>query len=92
MVNDDRVVLGRLRGKTLDADPGATLESVMESGPTTIRPDEPLEAIVERMRDQRVGSILVTTSDGRLVGILYREDAERVLAETTDRSRSPGAG
>ena len=92
VVNDDRVVLGRLRGKTLDADPGATLESVMESGPTTIRPDEPLEAIVERMRDQRVGSILVTTSDGRLVGILYREDAERVLAETIDRSRSPGAG
>ncbi len=75
------VVLGRLRAQTLGADPQALVEAVMESGPTTVRPDEPLEAITERMRDQRVGSILVTTSDGRLVGILYRKDAERVLKE-----------
>ena len=81
VVNDDRIVLGRLRGDALRGDPGATVETVMESGPTTIRPDEPLEAIRQRMRDQRVASILVATSDGRLVGILYRDDAERVLAE-----------
>ncbi len=81
VVNDDRVVLGRLRGDALRGDPGATVESVMESGPTTTRPDDPLEAITERLKDARVGSILVTTSDGRLLGILYRNDAERVLAE-----------
>ncbi len=83
VVNDDRIVLGRLRGDALRGDPGATVESVMESGPTTIRPDEPLEAIVERMRDQRVASILVATSEGRLVGILYRKDAEKQLEEGT---------
>ncbi len=83
VVNDDHIVLGRLRGEALRGDPGATVESVMESGPTTIRPDEPLEAITQRMRDQRVGSILVTTSDGRLVGILYRKDAEKRLEEGT---------
>ncbi len=83
VVNDDRIVLGRLRGDALRGDPGATVESVMESGPTTIRPDEPLEAIRQRMRDQRVGSILVATSDGRLVGILYRKDAEKQLEEGT---------
>ncbi len=81
VVNDDRIVLGRLRGDALRGDPGATVESVMESGPTTTRPDEPLEAITERLKDARVASILVTTSGGRLVGILYRDDAERVLAE-----------
>ncbi len=81
VVNDDRIVLGRLRGDALRGDPGAIVESVMESGPTTTRPDEPLEAITERLKDARVASILVTTSDGRLVGILYRDDAERVLAE-----------
>ena len=81
VVNDERIVLGRLRGDALRGDPGATVESVMESGPTTTRPDDPLEAITERLKDARVGSILVTTSDGRLVGILYRDDAERVLAE-----------
>ncbi len=82
VTNDEGVVLGRLRARTLGADPQALVEAVMESGPTTIRPDEPLEAIAERMRDQRVGGILVTTPDGRLVGILYREDAEQRLKES----------
>ena len=81
VVNDDRIVLGRLRGDALRGDPGATVESVMESGPTTTRPDDPLEAITERLQSARVASIIVTTSDGRLVGILYREDAERRLKE-----------
>ena len=51
----------------------------MESGPTTIRPDIPLEAMTEHVRRRRVGRILVTTSEGRLVGVLYRKDAERGL-------------
>ncbi len=81
VVNDDRIVLGRLRGDALRGDPGATVESIMESGPTTTRTDDPLDAITERLKDARVGSILVTTSDGRLVGVLYRKDAERKLGE-----------
>ncbi len=82
VVNDDRIVLGRLRGDALGGDPEATVESVMESGPTTTRPDDPLEAITERLQSARVASILVTTSDGRLVGILYRRDAEQRLKES----------
>ena len=82
VVNDDRIVLGRLRGDALRGDPGATVESVMESGPTTTRPDDPLEAITERLQSARVASILVTTSDGRLVGLLYRRDAEQRLKES----------
>ncbi len=81
VVNDDRIVLGRLRGDALRGDPGATVESVMESGPTTTRTAEPLDAITERLQGARVGSIVVTTSDGRLVGVLYRKDAERKLGE-----------
>ncbi len=81
VVNDDRIVLGRPRGDALHGDPGATVESVMESGPTTTRPDDPLEAITERLQNARVASILVTTSDGRLVGIRYRKDAEQRLKQ-----------
>jgi len=80
VTSDDRVVLGRLRGEALKADPDATVESVMESGPTTIRPDVPLADVTERMRARRVGSIIVTTSTGHLVGLLYRKDAEERLA------------
>ncbi len=81
VVDDRGVVLGRLRGNALREDPEATVESVMEDGPTTIRADASLEEITERMRKRGVGSILVTDPEGRLLGILYRNEAERVLAE-----------
>ncbi len=80
VVNHEGVVLGRLRGKAFEADPARAVEQVMETGPTTIRPDERLEGIVGRMRDQRVESIVVTTPEGRLVGVLRRADAGQHLA------------
>ncbi len=81
VTNDEGVVLGRLGERALLTDPDGLVEQVMESGPTTTRPDDPLEAITERLRGRGVDSILVTTPDGRLVGILYLEDAERILTE-----------
>jgi Mg/Co/Ni transporter MgtE len=79
VVNDERVVLGRLRGDALLADATTTVEQVMEEGPTTTRPDDNLEALTARMRDRSVASMVVTDPDGRLLGVLYREDAEAVL-------------
>jgi len=81
VVDDHGVVLGRLRGDALGEDPGATVESVMEDGPTTIRADASLQEITERMRKRRVGSILITDPEGRLLGILYLSEAERALAK-----------
>ena len=81
VVNDRRVILGRVRGESLAGDAGQTVETVMEAGPTTVRPSEPLDALIERMRQRRVGSIIVSTAEGVLVGVLRREDAERRLAE-----------
>jgi CBS domain-containing protein len=51
----------------------------MEVGPTTIRPSERLEPLVERMRRRGVATIVVSDLKGRLVGILYRADAESAL-------------
>ncbi len=73
------VLLGRVRGKALDGDPGASVEEIMEAGPTTVRTNEPLEPLYQRMVSRNVESLLVTTSDGRLVGSLYRADIERTL-------------
>lgn len=88
VVNQDRVVLGRLRGAALQAEEGATVESVMESGPTTIRPNTPLTDITKRLGERKVGSIVVSDADGRLIGILYRKDAERRLQDTQAGSSS----
>jgi CBS domain-containing protein len=81
VINERRVVLGRLRSKGLEAPAETPLEEIMESGPTTFRPNGALGAVAERMRSRNVSSVVVTTSDGELLGILFREDAERYLAE-----------
>jgi CBS domain-containing protein len=92
VVNEDRVVLGLLREEELSSDPKSIVEAVMRDGPTTFRPHEPVGKLAERMRKRGVSSILVTTSDGRLVGLLYRQDAERIArrpeAEGEDASSS----
>jgi hypothetical protein len=79
VVSPEGIVQGRLRGRALQETPEATAEQVMELGPTTIRPSERLEPLVERMRRRGVATIVVSDLKGRLVGILYREDAERAL-------------
>jgi CBS domain-containing protein len=80
-VNDQRVVLGRVRSESLDGDGEQTVEAVMEAGPTTVRPSEPLDALIGRMQKRRVESIVVSTADGVLVGVLHRGDGERRLSE-----------
>ena len=82
VVNAEGIVLGRVRAAAVDdaTDPDQMVEAVMEAGPTTVRPSEPLDALVERMRHHNVASIIVSTSDGRLLGVIRREDAEQWLA------------
>jgi CBS domain-containing protein len=81
VVNDQRVILGRLRGEALDGDPEQTAEAVMEAGPTTVRPSVSLDTLIARMQERRTGSIIVSTANGELVGVLRREDGERRLSE-----------
>ncbi len=83
VVNKERVVLGLLREKELSSDPKASVEEAMRNGPATFRPNEPVGKIARRMRDRGTAAVLVTTSDGRLVGLLYREDAEQLAGVQT---------
>ncbi len=80
VVNEGRVVLGLLREEELSSDPESAVEAVMRNGPTTFRPHEPVGKLAERMSKRGASSILVTTSDGKLVGLLYRNDAERIVS------------
>jgi len=91
VVTDDNVVLGRLRRKALHADPAALVDEVMEEGPTTIRPGTRLDEIVPRMQHKHVGSIVVTTPDGRLLGVLFRSDAERYPATSRTPPQADGS-
>ena len=48
------------------------IDEVMECAPQTYRPHRLVEEITARMRKKEVDSILVTTSDGELLGVFYR--------------------
>ena len=56
-----------------------SVEDAMTLGPSTIRPSARLGNMVERMRKQNLMNLPVTTSDGRFVGLLTRQDAEEAL-------------
>ena len=60
VVNEQNVVLGRLRREAWNADPDTPVKEVMENGPTTFRPDNFLEPLVKRMRGKKVGSVIIT--------------------------------
>ncbi len=70
VVTDDGVVLGRLGGSALSRTDDVVVEEAMAPGPSTIRPSAALDAIRRRMRERNLSTYPVTTSDGKLVGLL----------------------
>jgi magnesium transporter len=74
VVNDERVVLGLLRSKELAMDAAQPIEKVMRPGPSTFRPYVSLHEMLHVMVDHKLENAPVTTSDGRLVGLLLQKD------------------
>ncbi len=81
VVNHERVVLGLLRARELEADQGLRIEQAMRPGPSTFRPYVSIVEMARLMVDHDLESSPITTSDGRLVGLLRRRDATRVAEE-----------
>ena len=74
VVSQKRVVLGLLRANELDADPELPVEQVMRPGPSTYRPFVSVADMRRTMIDRHLESSPVTTSDGRLVGLVRKQD------------------
>jgi CBS domain-containing protein len=77
VVNHERIVFGLLRARELEGDADARIEAVMRPGPSTFRPHVPIEEMAEYMIEHDTISSPITTLEGRLVGLLRREDAVR---------------
>jgi CBS domain-containing protein len=71
VVNEQRIVLGRLRASTAPAAGETRVEEVMEAGPTTVRAHEPLVPLLERMARRQVDEVIVTTPEGELLGVVH---------------------
>jgi CBS domain-containing protein len=74
VVSRERVVLGLLRARELQADPGLLVEQAMRPGPSTFRPFVSVEEMRRTMTDRGLENSPVTTSDGKLVGLVRKQD------------------
>src|SRR5919197_3269032 len=83
VVTNEQVVLGRLGRAALAGEDDIGVEQAMSAGPSTVRPSFELERAVERMRTQNLPTLPVTTSEGRLLGLLERATAELAFRELT---------
>jgi CBS domain-containing protein len=84
VVDNRGVVLGRLGRRAIRAGEDLSAEEAMTPGPSTVRPSGRLEEMVERMRRQNLTNLPVTTSEGRLVGLLTLRDAEEARRRLSD--------
>jgi predicted transcriptional regulator len=87
VVDEARVVLGLLRAKELAMDPDVPVAQAMRSGPSTFRPYVPIKEMADYMVEHKLESSPVTTSDGKLVGLLMQSDAIECAASATPCSR-----
>ena len=74
VVSDGRTLLGRLRKAALDGEPHATAEEAMGPGPATVRADVPLDKLRNRLDERGLGTAVVTTPEGTLLGVVRRKD------------------
>jgi CBS domain-containing protein len=74
VVSRSGVVLGRLADGLSSGDGDVTAERVMELGPKTVRADTDAAELAERLHDHGQDYGIVTTPEGRLVGVVRRDD------------------
>lgn len=87
VVDASRVVLGLLRADSLAAAGDDRAADVMTKGPSTFRPYVPIKEIAGYMTEHDLALSPITTSDGRLVGLLDRDEAVRAAEGCPDCPR-----
>lgn len=78
VINQDLVVLGRVRRRAIEEHPHASVRQAMENGPATYRPGMPASELEQLMTEGGSDSAFVTDPDGRFIGLVNRSDLEAV--------------
>jgi len=75
VVNEAGVVMGAAYREGLAAAPGeAGVGTMMPFGVSTVRPSEDAAELAHRMGQRQVTRVVVTRSDGTLIGLFFAED------------------
>ena len=89
VVSETGVVLGLLDAEALSSHVHLRAADAMHASPTTVRAHEELGDLLTRMHARKVMVILVTDPDGRLLGLLHRDDADAALGRAVSSARGP---
>jgi hypothetical protein len=87
VVDAEQVVLGLLRSEQLEMDPNLAVEQAMRPGPSTFRPYVSMKEMADYMVEHSLESVPITTSDGKLAGVLLKSDATRMAADAAACTR-----
>lgn len=77
-------MFGRIGRRALQADGDLTAEQAMSGGPSTTRPNTLARELGERLRKKELQTALVTTSEGRLLGIVTAGDRAGLAGEPVE--------
>lgn len=86
MVNEAGVVMGRLYASDMTDRATATAGEVMRLGPSTYRPNVDVVEISERIEANKLTTVLVTTAEGRLLGIARSDEILAAAAPFRDHA------
>jgi CBS domain-containing protein len=72
VINQKSIVLGLIREDMWKTRTGS-VEECMEAAPTTLRPNHPIDDATEFLSKHGLDAVLITSSDGKLMGALKRK-------------------
>jgi CBS domain-containing protein len=81
VINEAGIVLGIVSEREWESDPTASAEQWMDPGPTTLRPSDSLDK-AKHLLEKSAGAVLVTDSDGKLLGAFTGEQEKQQLPES----------
>jgi Mg/Co/Ni transporter MgtE len=71
---EDGTLVGVVRAEAADGPGDRRVDAVMQTGAVTVRPSISRRELAQSMDQQGQTYVLVTTSDGRLLGLARRRD------------------
>jgi CBS domain-containing protein len=74
VTTEGRILLGRLRASAMAEAHDEVAESVMEPGPSTVRPDMLAAELAQRLAKRNLRTAIVSTPEGRLLGVVRASD------------------
>ncbi|HSP54425.1 MAG TPA: hypothetical protein VLS25_02460 [Dehalococcoidia bacterium] len=91
VLSEGGVFLGRIGSAKARRNASKTAGDAMEAGTSTFRPDVPIMDMADWFRRRpKSRDFVITTPDGRVWGVLYRRDVDRLLAAANGHEMPAG--